>query len=251
MKIIFSAIVLFFTVQDFWAQQAPRQTLNGKIKLDHAIVEDISIQNLQTNKSTATVNGGYFTIQAKAGDTLMFSAIHIIGKQIIISEEDLTRDLLFVPLQPIPNQLEEVKVFRYDHINAVSLGIIPAGQRSYSAAERRYKAGGDLDAKIGTNSSISTDAVINWMSGKTAMLKKELAVERKESLQEKLQQMFDDSYVVNRLQIPSEYIAGFFVYVAGESASAAIFNSKDRTAAAFAIADLAVRYKKIIAGESD
>lgn len=250
MKFFLPAVLLMFAFQSLWSQDLPRHIVNGKIKLDHSIVEDIYIENLSTSKNTLTVEGGYFTINARAGDTLMFSAIHIIGKQIILGTAEMSQDLIFVPLQVMPNQLAEVKIYQYDHINAVSLGIIPAGQRQYTKAERKLKAGGDLDAQLGTNSSISTDAVLNWMTGKTASLKKELEVERKESMQEKIEKMFDGNYMVNRLQIPSEYVRGFIIFAAEQTVALPVFSSKNRTAAAFMIADLAVQYKKIIAGES-
>jgi hypothetical protein len=56
------------------------------------------------------------------------------------------------------------------HINAENLGIIPYNQKKYTAAER----------KLYTTRSGLLDRPLNWMSGRTAMLKK-VAVERKKT----------------------------------------------------------------------
>lgn len=244
----FAALLLIFFGLTVTAQGS-RVVLNGKVSLDHTIVEDIYVFNVQSSKGVSTVAGGYFTLQAQVGDTIMFSAINIIGKRIVLADEDLSQDLLIVRLELMPNMLNEVKIFNYDHINAVTLGIIPAGQRSYTSAERKFKAGADFDAKVGTSSSVSGDAIFNWMSGRAAMLKKELVVEQYESKQEKLERMFDAKYIEQKLLIPADYVRGFMVFVAEQATSAIIFNSKDRNAAAFALSELAITYKAIIGVE--
>jgi hypothetical protein len=38
-------------------------------------------------------------------------------------------------MEPTMNQLDEVVIRRYNNINVVSLGIIPANQKSYTEAE--------------------------------------------------------------------------------------------------------------------
>jgi hypothetical protein len=48
-------------------------------------------------------------------------------------------ELLSVQMESIMNQLDEVVIRRYSNVNAVSLGVIPAGQKSYTAAERKLK----------------------------------------------------------------------------------------------------------------
>jgi hypothetical protein len=60
------------------------------------------------------------------------------------------------------NQLDEVVIRRYNNINAVSLGIIPANQKSYTPAERKLRTAGDfkpimLLGLIGFNAFRSVD----------------------------------------------------------------------------------------------
>ena len=51
--------------------------INGKVTADYNDLESIYIVNLKTEKSTLTERGGYFSINASVGDTIMLSLIHI------------------------------------------------------------------------------------------------------------------------------------------------------------------------------
>jgi hypothetical protein len=150
------------------AQIPVTKSLKGKIVSNAIDLEGIYIVNLKTDESTTTINGGYFDIQANVGDTLMFSAIQFKGKKVVVTEKDFNDKLFFVKLETMINQLEEVKIIRYNNINAVALGIIPAGQKHYTPAERKlYTAttGGGI---------LPIDPILNWISGRTNMLKKEI-----------------------------------------------------------------------------
>jgi hypothetical protein len=61
-------------------------------------------------------------------------------------------------------ELKEVVVNDNAGINAENLGIVPHGQKTYTPAER----------KLYTAKSTSVDKLINAMSGRTSMLKKEM-----------------------------------------------------------------------------
>jgi hypothetical protein len=95
----------------------------------------------------------------------------------------------FGTMEPL-NQLNEVVIRRYNNINAVSLGIIPSNQKSYTAAERKYAT-----ASSGRLNPMGLDPVLNFISGRTAMLKKELMVEKKIYLS-MLDNMFDENHFV-------------------------------------------------------
>ena len=48
--------------------------------------EGITIVNISNKTNTISGNGGYFKIKAKVNDTIMFSAIHLVGKKHIITK---------------------------------------------------------------------------------------------------------------------------------------------------------------------
>ena len=78
--------------------------VKGKVVSSAMDLEGIYIVNLKTEVSTATENGGYFEIQAKIGDTLMFSAVQIKGKKVVLKENDFGDELFFVRLEAMINQ---------------------------------------------------------------------------------------------------------------------------------------------------
>ena len=63
------------------------------------IRDSIYIVNLKTEKSTLSERGGYFSINASVGDTLMFTAVQFKSVKIALKEEDFNKELLFVKME--------------------------------------------------------------------------------------------------------------------------------------------------------
>ena len=57
---------------------------------------------------------------------------------------------------------------------------------------------------IGFSSGL--DPLLNWMSGRTTMLKKEVEVEKKETLMDKVEGWFERKYFIQTLKIPEDYV---------------------------------------------
>lgn len=222
------------------AQQSVPTQLEGKVNANMLDLEGIYIINLKTEKAAITDADGYYSIQAAVGDTLLFSSVQFKSVTIVLTPEHFQKERLIVKMEPIMNQLKEVIVRRYDNINAVSLGIIPKGQKSYTQAERKLRT---------ATSGGGIDGLLNRISGRTAMLKKELAVEKKESYLALLEQMFDKSHFTNTLNIPSEYVKGFEYYAVENDKFTKILSLKNRTTVEFLLGELAVKYNDTIACE--
>lgn len=244
-------IVLFLGLSQIVLGQ---NTFNGKIIANAGDVEGVYVVNARTEVMTITNVSGDFSIQAKVGDTLVFSSIQFKETRIVLTEENFS-DLNFtVKLNPVIHQLQEVIIKRYDNINSVALGIIPGGQKSYTQAERRLQTATGLNATASAGSmaggSVSVDPLLNFLSGRTAMLKKELAVEKKEAFMRILENMFTIDHFVNRLKIPLEYVKGFEYYAVENDKFTVILNSKNKTSTEFLLGELAVKYKEILALEN-
>jgi hypothetical protein len=145
--------------------------------------------------------------------------------------------------------LDEVVVRQYKNINAVSLGIISANTKHYSPAERKLMAASGTDLKGNTDGSMgasaSLDPLFNWMSGRTAMLEKELEVEKKETLLQKIENQFGIDYFTEKLKIPKEFVKGFWYYIVEETRFVSALNAKNKTMATFILAELAVNYLEL------
>jgi hypothetical protein len=227
-----------------WAQNDMRSEIHGKITSDVSRLDEIYILNRNTGKSAETDKNGHFTIMAADGDTLMFISTRFNTRKIQVGEKDFG-GLLLVALEPVV-QLSEVVVERYDNINAVDLGIIPAGQKKYTPAERRLKTAGDLKpidflGLLGGN--MPTDPIINAISGRTARLKKEVDIEKKEILIKSLEDAFEDKYFTDNLKIPAAHIKGFQYFIIDDNRFTTALNADNKITAAFIMAELAEKYK--------
>nr|WP_294922660.1 hypothetical protein [uncultured Flavobacterium sp.] len=243
--------LMVFLSQAVWSQVHERTILNGRIISNTNDLEGVYVVNTQTEVMATTTADGSFSIMAKSGDTLVFSSIQFKESRILLTAENFS-DLNFtVKLNLLMHQLQEVIIKRYDNINAVALGI--AGQKSYTQAERKLHTATALNptANAGTmaGGSVSADPLFNFFSGRTAMLKKEVAVEKKEFFMKLLENMFTLDHFVNRLKIPLEYVKGFEYYAVDNDKFTAILNSKNKTSTEFLLGELAVKYKEIIASE--
>ena len=207
-------IYLVLSVLKLQAQDL--KNLKGIVLADQLPVEGVHVINLSTEKSTVTKSDGTFSIEVKEDDLLTFSAVHLDYWRKSIRKADLEKGFIEINMTVKSTDLDNVEVTEYTQINAVSAGIIPKPVKKYTPAERRLKTAGDfkywhLLNILGGN--LPLDPIINKISGRTAMLKKELSVEKKELMIQSLDLIFDNSFYTELLEIPEEYVTGFKMYV--------------------------------------
>lgn len=219
--------------------------IKGKIIVETNDNDGITIVNISNKTNTISGNGGYFKIKAKVNDTIMFSAIHLVGKKHIVTKKDFGKDLLFIKLDIYTRHIKEIMVTNADDISAESLGLVPKGQRKYTPAERRLKTAGAFDGQFGLNTAFSIDPIFNAISGRTKQLKAELEVERKEYLQNKIISNFDSEFIINQLHIPEEYVEGYVFYIVEDAELKAAAKAKNKTLINFRMSALAVDYLKL------
>ena len=235
----------------FFGFSQNKTTINGKIVSDATDIEGVLIKNIATNQETYSQRGGYFSIAGTQNDTLMFSAFNLKATIHIIKAKDFGENLIFIPMPLNRTELKELAIIDYKSINAVTLGIVPANQLTYTPAERKLKTASDYRPEstfyLGglTGVSLSFDAILNAISGRTNMLKKELEVEKKELLQIKLANKYDASYISNTLKIPEEYVEGFMFYASDNQRFADAIKVKNYTMATFILSELASKYREL------
>lgn len=243
----FSIVLLFFLNTALGQTNAVSKNLNGKVTSSYSDLEGIYLINLKSKETTLTEHGGYFSIKASVGDTLVFSSVQFKAVKVAVKETDFNKELFFVKMDPIVRFLDEVRFNEYKNINAVSLGIISPFTKHYTPAERKlYTANGGGSNQFGLNTVVSTDALINAISGRTAMLKKEVEVEKKETLMDKVEGWFERKYFVQTLKIPEDYVKGFEYYIVEDAKFAEAMKSKNKTMATFIMNDLAVKYNQLL-----
>lgn len=224
-------LLLFLGSFSMWSQDRNEKPLQGIIAADDALLSGIEVINLGNEKVTLTNSKGEFSILAKADDILVFSSKSLEMRRLIIDEDDLKSGTITVTMYPKITELNEV-IVKKNHIEGVS--IIP-GQKQYTPAER----------KLHTATNGIIDAPISWMTGRTAMLKKEVAVERKERLLDKVGILYEDKYYIETLKIPEIYIDDFQRYIIEDKEFTAALKVKNRTMMLFLVSKLAVNYNAI------
>ncbi|MEP6806500.1 MAG: carboxypeptidase-like regulatory domain-containing protein [Flavobacterium sp.] len=232
-------IILLLVVQIGFGQKDISKEINGQIFEESSNVEGVNIINNTTQVTTVSDVNGMFSIVVKEGDVLVFSAVNLDPVKRRITIEDLNSVSIVVKMTAKEVELKEVIVNENANINAENLGIIPAGQKKYTPAER----------KVYTATSTSVDKLLNKISGRTAMLKKEVNVEKKEMLFHKIEYLFEENYYTERLKIPAQDIKGFQLFCVDDADFALSLNTKNKTMSMFLITDLARKYLTILENE--
>lgn len=198
MKSTFLFFFLFIFVKPF-----AQVKLKGTIDAKGASVENIHISNLSNEKSTISKADGTFEIEAEEGDLLTFHAIHLEFWRQSVKAKDIACLCIAISLQPKTMELEGVEVTEYTKINAVSLGIVSPNIVRRTQAERR------LYTATSGSGLIALDPIINAITGRTKMLKKELAIENLERLESKVFDALDSDFFSSKLNIHPDYHVGF------------------------------------------
>lgn len=228
--------LFLFLCQISFGQTGGEKLLHGKIVVESENVAGVNIVNLVNEKSTNSDSNGNFFILAKADDLLVFSSVNLEYQRRIIDENDLKSDIIVIKMTSKITQLEEVVVNKYPQINAISLGISAKGIKKYTPAERR----------LYTASSTPVDALLNLLSGRTAMLKKELEVEKKERSLSLFASLFDDDFFTKKLKISANYIKGFQYYCIEDPKISEVLKSKNKTKIEFLLIPVAKKYNEIM-----
>ncbi len=245
MKLFKSIIPVLFFVP-FLVQSQELSLLKGKVTSQIKEMNEVNVANLRSESNTATDQNGNFTMFVKIGDTLKFSGLQVLTKKSVIDQTDVIKKLFVINLEAKVIPLDEVELKKYPNINAVSLGILQRPAKVYTPAERKLKTASDLDGKIGFGGSMSLDPLLNAISGRTAMLKKEVGVEKKEFMLKKIEYMFNEEYFLENLKIPKEYLRGFWYYAVEEPKLESALNAKNKMMARFIFSDLATKYLEIL-----
>lgn len=232
-------LFLLLLAQVGFGQNVTSKQITGQIFEQSTNVEGVNIINNTTQVTAVSDVSGAFSIVAKEGDVLVFSAVNLDPVKRRITIEDLNAASIVIKMSAKEVELKEVIINENANITAENLGIIPYGQKKYTPAER----------KVYTATSTSVDKLLNKISGRTAMLKKEVNVEKKEVLFRKIEYLFDENYYTNRLKIPVADIKGFQLYCVDDAEFAVSLDTKNKTMSMFLITDLARKYLTILENE--
>ncbi len=213
--------------------------IQGVVSVENASAEGIHVTNLVSEKSTVTNEKGEFRLEVKEDDLLVFSAVHLNYWRKSISANDLKNGKIEIVMTAKISELDEVEVTEYTKINAQDLGIINYKPVSYTPAERRLR----------TATTGLLDPLLNWISGRTKQLKKDIGIEKKEFMISWLDDNFEETVFTDTFKIPTEYVEGFKFYVVEDIDLAQAIQAKNKTRVTFLLGELAQDFLNFLNNE--
>lgn len=203
-------LFLFFTFSVFSQKE---KLIQGRIIVNDSKLNGVRVINLMNEKEVITDQEGNFNILAKTDDLLVFSAEFLDYMRKIVDESDYIKGAIEVQMTSKALQLDEVEIKDYSKINAISLGILAKPAKEYTPAERRLQTATGLYPSVNLGAmaggSLGLDPLMNWISGRTKMLKNALKAEQKEMILERLDYFYTDDFFIQKLKIESLYVPAF------------------------------------------
>jgi hypothetical protein len=245
-------VIVFFVFlgqfQFIGAQSSVEKLVNGQVIANNiSSLEGVNVTNTSSKIMVVSDQYGHFSILAKEGDILSFTDVNYEPLRKIINKKEFNSGSIKADLTPKSIELEEVIVNKHPNITAENLGIISKDQVKLTTAERRLQTAGEFKPiqLLGLlGGSMQLDPVINAITGRTKMLKKDLAIEKKEFLMVKLENLFEEGYYTETLKISKELIRGFQYYCIENSDFSKALKENNKTMTMFLIAALASEFNK-------
>lgn len=240
---------LLFVTQFVFSQN--EKLLDGNILVKDATPQGVHIINLMNEKETVSDSKGAFSILAKPDDLLVFSASHLDYMRKIVETSDYNSDQITVDMTSKINQLDEVEVKNYSHINAESLGITN-GVKTYTPAERKLQTAGDFKPihLLGIlGGSLPLDPILNAINGRTKRLKEEIKIEKKEQYLSKLDVLYDADFYTQKLKINADFVDGFKYYLLENDSFIATLDKSNDVEIIFSMSQLSAEYNNLISDE--
>ena len=188
----------------------------------------ISIQNLSRGYGTITDEAGFFEIRALAQDSLLVSGVAFKEKIFVVLVSHKDQQLIYIPLEEKIVALDEVVLMPYNLsgdltkdagalgpqkvVTASTLGLPNANVKPLMQSERLLREAAMPKFNLGMLFTLPFNPIINEITGRTKMLKKRVARDRRYLLSEKMRQQFPDSLYVKKLMIKEDKIADFFYF---------------------------------------
>src|SRR5690606_3307578 len=126
----------------------------------------------------------------------------------------------------------------------------PEGQKQYTRAEKKLFTAGEIksvwDVVAMVLGMASLDAIINAITGRTKVLRKELEYETKSTAITQIYSLYTEEDINTKLGVPKEYVGGFVYYAAEDSDVLMAISENNDEKAKFLLGNLAFKYLEIL-----
>ncbi|MFV5694727.1 hypothetical protein ACM55G_04720 [Flavobacterium sp. LB3P122] len=210
----------------FCFSQLIRKTLYGQVVNDSIKLENGIVFNVNSRNGTVINQKGFFSILAKAKDTLVFSGLAFKSKKIVITEKEMSTPLLRVKLNAFVNLLPELLVSGKKNLNPIS-------ENTQKYVDKLYF---DDEKSSPKNSTMPSDGSIEYGMNFVRIYKDVLKILRKnnpertdftteKSFTELTMNKVGYSFFTNTLKLNDDEIGLFLIFCENDSKSKAFMNS--------------------------
>ncbi|AXG75257.1 hypothetical protein DVK85_08225 [Flavobacterium arcticum] len=232
-------LLVIFVVCPVVLNAQERVPLNGRVQVSDAGLNGVFVINTTAAIEIKTDANGNFTIDAQSGDELVIYSPNITTRKFKLNEQSFDNQPLVITVNAQAYELDEVVMDRDRSIDEVSLGLVPKDQKQYTVAERRVFAA----------TSGLLDPLINAITGRTKMLKKELETERKQQMLDNLRGICTEEEIIKEMKIPIAYVEGFLYYTVEDPELSQAMKEGNNAAARFLLNGIAAKYLKLLKDE--
>tara|TARA_R110002020_G_scaffold445961_1_gene657987 strand:+ start:68849 stop:69538 length:690 start_codon:yes stop_codon:yes gene_type:complete len=206
------------------------KSANGDVAATHVL-------NTTTQRATITSAEGFFDIQVRLRDTLIFSAVQFAKKQLVVSQAMLDSKMITVTMEEAVNELDEVVVTPYNLsgdiardlktldpgpiVTASTLNLPNAYAIVPTQTERKLN-----EATTG-GGILPLNPILNAITGRTKKLKKLLEIDNRYARTDRVREFYADSLFVTELKIPLEKINDFMYFCEADTAFSGVVDSHD------------------------
>ncbi len=237
LTLLFGLLALHATAQD-------RTILEGRVVVYDTPLENVHAKNVTTGRSVITDFSGEFLLNAKVGDTLLFSHVAMNDFIRFVYSDDIRYGTLLISMTTLTNELDEVTVTDVSRINAVSLGIIPKEIPILTTNERRLQTAGDFKWQhlLGIlGGGLQIDPILNAINGRTKQLKRNILIENKVRNIGILEGQRD--FMQNSMSLTEEQMGQLIAFAVEEEKVQLVINSKNEIQIQLFLMDTWLRYK--------
>lgn len=201
------------------------KAVKGAVVSKSQEVNGVYVINTTSGQATITSARGYFVMPAKEKDTLIFSAVQFKKKQLIVTREILEKKTNLIYLEETLEELNEVVLDNRTFVTAKSLGlpnadavVLPQSERLLHDADHGPMFGG---------LSLNMNKLLNAINGRTKMLKKRVARDRRYAQSQQMRNSYADSVFIKDLSIPKDRIEEFMLYCEVDNEFASVSREKN------------------------
>lgn len=199
-------------------QSQEQQEIQGKL-LNDSITAPVHIINLTTKKGTVDNGSGEFKIQAKEGDSLLFSSMQFKNEIVEIFSGIILKEFLEIHLEEDLTELDEVNlhdfsgdlsrdISRKDYRTPADLGLPMSDKAPPTIVERKIKSLSNPLDPVGLLSGI--------ISGEKKRLKKARQNDKLKETIEQARFLVPEQFYLNDLNLKEEEIFDFLYFCAEE-----------------------------------